>query len=220
MKKHFVRLSILFTLSLCSFTVALADHKDYSTRGDKYKILNNIRIDAVSVDFIKTEPIEIFGEVSEVSVFEIRTREVVPFMDHRNPYNNVMKDLDLYYEMVVGRDEKHRIYDSLIKKIVVLCSGTNSAKVVEAGLVMTGDKQLIFDGSYKQPDLVWFDDRFVKVKFKRFSERRRDRIADTATFWKDKIRFYFENRTIPIEKMKSEFPIEFLKLHRDGKFTR
>lgn len=216
-----IRYPLALIIALFLSSICLAEHKDYSDRGGEYELLKGIRLQAVSVEFKDKCTRHFFGDRLECSVFLVRTREVVPFLDHANPYNNVMKDLDFYYEVAVGVDVGSILHNQLIRdingEIKVLAK---KEKITGVGMSGPVDSYLLFKGKAKMPDVVWFDGRFVDVIFKRMSERRKDRTSTTESFWKSKIRFYHGDQRIPIEPMERDAIRKFQTDHKHGKFKK
>ena len=212
------RLLLIQLLVMCFTATAAGQLKDHSQRGEEYAILKDIKIAAVKIEFKGTIDVPYVGKNFECSIFAIKTREAVNFIDHGSGSTNVIKDLDIYYEMLVGRDPDYSIHDRMIENIFTVLSDPANREKADMGFVSGKRSYLLFDGKAKTPDLVWFDQRFVDVSLRRFSERRRDRVQDTETFWKDKIRFFSDDTAMPIKAMNEETRNLFLTQYKTGKF--
>jgi hypothetical protein len=225
MKISYNHIFLTFWLLALFCGIALGDFKDYSNTGVEYKLLKNIRFDALSVSFVEKRKVFVLGELAEASVFKIKTREDADAVDGpADQYNNVHTDVDMVYEFIVGPDGGHRIYDGLIDQIyaISLNAPDKGKEFRELGLFPTADSYLIYKGPAAIPELIWIDDKFVQVNFKYFDSkiRRRDRAENTETFWRDKIRFYSDEKKLRIESVKEGFRDWFLRLYREGKFKK
>jgi len=220
-----MRLSRLILLLLLLGIIcgnAFADFKDYSKTSKDYAILKGIRLDASDVVFVEKRTVEVLGKKVEASVFEVKTTETVSFMDGLQPYPNVMKDIDLYYELIVGEDKNRSVHDKVIDEIrsLLLDPKVTSKDLKSTGISVKDGSYILYRGHINAPDLIWFDERFFHVRFKRFSERRRDRAATTETFWQRKIRLYNDDGRVPINQMRIEFKEAFFKMLKEGKFKK
>lgn len=217
-----LRYLLLLLLFGISCGRVFADFKDYSNTSKDHAILSGIRLDALDVSFVEKRTVEVLGNKVEASVFDIRTVETVSFLDGVQPYPNVMKDINLYYELIVGEDKTRVVHDNAIEEIrsVFRDSKATSDNLKSIGISIKDASYLLYRGHFKTPDLIWFNEKFFHVRFKRFSERRRDRAATTGTFWQKKIRVYSDAGKMPINQTKIEFKEPFLKMFREGKFKK
>lgn len=220
--KHFL---LCFGLIAGFCDISLADLKDYSNIGEEYRVLKNIRFNALNITFAEKRKVIVLGEVFEGFVFKVKTREVAGAVDGpSHQYANVHTDLDIVYEVVVGLDIERKIHDQLIDEIHSLALNPSSGgkEFKEIGLLQYAGPYLLYKGQAKLPDLVWFDGRFVQISFKYFDSkiRRKDRAETTETFWQDKIRFYSGEKKLRVEAVKEGFREQFLKLYDEGKFRK
>lgn len=215
---NFVILSMLL-ITLCS--IGDAQTKDYSTKGPEFALLHDIRLAAVRVDSAGTHEISVEGHTLEAASFKIVTKEPAPLLDGYNPYNNVVKDIDLQYELLVAEDKKNVVHDKLIRIIKEICElpvGERNFSLV--GLVGERGKYLIYSGPAGTPNYVWFDGRVVFVRFLSMRDKRRDHALTTETFWKEKIRFFANGQKVVLEGVPKSFAADFKNRLANGDFRR
>lgn len=208
-------------LAACLGLTGYGQLKDHSQQSGDFAILKGIKLAAIKIEFTGTREIGFLGKGFQCSTFAVTTREAVNFFDQStNQYNNVIKDLAVHYELVVGWDTDNEIHDRLIENISSALQHPANGDKLDMGFVGDKHRYLLYDGRAKMPTLVWFDQRFIQVSFKRFGERRRDRIKNTETFWKDKIRFYSGDTVLPIKAMNDETRKMFMLHYNENQFTR
>jgi hypothetical protein len=145
----------------------------------------------------------------------------VPFLEGNNPYNNVIKDLEMHYELIVAEDRQSRVHNKLIDVLREICRLPPQYRdFSRVGLSEVGRNYLVFSGPISMPNYVWFDGRVVIVRFLRIGERRKDRLFNTETFWKDKIRFYPKGEKLPLSNLSKLFAADFMKRLEAGEFKR
>jgi hypothetical protein len=200
---------------------ALAQVKEYSDRGTDFLPLKDIRLGASSLEYVGMQQISVEGQILNAAKYNIVTKDPVPFEGRVTSYNNVIKDLDMHYELIVAQDVRGLVHDALIDVLRETCSlPTAKRDFSEVGLVGERGKYLIYSGPVSTPRYVWFDGRVVIVRFLRFGEKRTDRAATTETFWKEKIRFYPAGEKLQLEKPPKSFPQDFLNRYAAGEFVR
>jgi|SRR5688572_24950141 len=200
---------------------ASAQFKDYSGKGVEYSILKGIGLDVLRIESTGVKQISVEGLVLDVSTFKIVTTEPVTFEEGPTQNSNVIKDLDLHYEMLVGNDRQNLIHNKLIGLLKEI-SNLPPADRDFSGVGLNGEKgsYLIYSGPPSMPNYVWFDGRVVVVKFVGITERRRDRAFTTETFWKRKIRLFTAGKRLRPSDVSKSFAAEFLKRHAAGEFDR
>ena len=200
---------------------AIAQVKEYSDRGPDFAPLKGIQLGVSTIEYVGTQQILVEYNILEAKKYRIVTKDVVPFEQGVNPYNNVLKDLDMHYELLVAGDKGNIIHDTLIDVLKEIC-GLPAAQrdFSEVGLVGEKGRYLIFSGRVSMPNYVWFDGRVVVVRFVRFGERRTDRAATTETFWKEKIRFYASGQKLLLIKPARSFAQDFLNRYAAREFIR
>ena len=196
---------------------AAGDFRDFSNLGPEHKILRGIRLDALNVDFVEKRRIDVYGKKVDASFFFVRTSLTVPFLSGTNPYNNVMKDIYGFYDLVVADDSKLEVHDALISWIN--SSLRMSATWNDFGFVSGSTSYLVFSGKAKGPEEVWFEGKLIRARLRRFTEKRSDIRADVESFWKEKIRFDLNGRRVKVENPTKSTREEFLRAYQEGKFT-
>ena len=206
-------------LIICSSVPATADDfRDFSNSGPEHKILRGIRLDALNVDFVEKRRIDVYGKKVDASFFFVRTSQTVPFLSGTNPYNNVMKDIYGFYDLVVADDSRLEVHDALISWIY--SSLRMSATWNDFGFSRGPTSYLVFSGNAKAPQEVWFEGKMVRARLRRFTEKRSDIKPDVESFWKEKIRFELDGRRVKIENPKKATRDEFLRAYQEGTFAR
>ncbi|MEO8041012.1 MAG: hypothetical protein ABI646_00255 [Acidobacteriota bacterium] len=211
---------ILVWIFLLTFST-IAQVREYSDRGADFLPLKDIRLGVSTIEYVSTRPISVEGQILNAAKYNIVTKDPVPFQDGVAPYNNVVKDLDMHYELLVAPDGRNIIHDTLIDVLKEICHQPMAQRdFSNVGLVGDGNRYLIYSGTVATPNYVWFDGRVVIVQFVRFGERRRDRPATTETLWKEKIRFYPAGQKLVLAKPPKSFAQDFLNRLAAGEFAR
>jgi hypothetical protein len=211
---------LILSLFAASATTA-AQIKDYSQKGPEYSVLRDIRLDVVSIVPKGVQDILVEGREMNATVFSLVTKEAVPFLEGNSPYNNVMKDLEVHYEVMVAADRDNYVHNRLIEVLAdVSKRPIKERDFSNVGLSGGRGKYLLFSGPSSMPNYVWFDGRVIIVRFIGIKERRRDRVFNTQTFWQNKIRFYAGDEKVPITSIPKSFGEGFLNRLRSGEFQR
>ncbi len=209
--------NILFLLALLVASSMGSDFRDFSGVGPEHKILSGLRLDALNVDFVEKRRIDVDGSSLEASVFFVRTSQTVPFLAGINPYNNVMKDIFGFYDLIVAEDASLAVHDRLVESMFHTLSSKEKG---DFGFVRGQSSYLLFAGPAKSPDTVWVGGRVIKASLRRFTEKRSDINNNAESFWKEKIRFEMDGVKYRIESPKKNSRDEFLRLHQEGLFSR
>jgi hypothetical protein len=202
-------------MSLLSLN-AFAQVREYS----EFVPLKDIRLGVSSIEYVGKQQVSVEGHTLTAAKYSIISKDPVPFQAGVD-YNNVVKDLDIHYELLIADDAHNMFHDTLIDILKEICDQpTDQRDFSQIGLVGERGRYIIFSGPVSMPKYVWIDSRVVIVRFVRFAERRRDRSATTETFWKEKIRFYPDGRKLMLEKPHKSFAPDFLRRYAAGEFTR
>ena len=218
MKLKFITSVALFiTLA----TTAFAGFKDFSKQGDEYRILENLRIDAKSVEFAGTSRFSILGKEYPASKFNVSASVFVQTVCCDRPddaWGNVIAN----FEILVGRDDSNEIHDAFLKNIYDFWSTnpTDGRYVSQYNLTLKNDNYLMFmapstHDSNEQYHIVWIDGKYMKIIFKSFRDKDGAGVIDS--FWQKNIKFYVGKNRIKPAFMVNSFPDEFLKLYKAGK---
>ncbi|HUR99605.1 MAG TPA: hypothetical protein VMZ26_16185 [Pyrinomonadaceae bacterium] len=212
--------SIIIILIFLSGLNAIAQVKEYSDRGPDFAPLKDIRLGVSAISYVGRQQVSVEGHILSAAKYNIISKDPVPFQAGVD-YNNVVKDLDMHYELMIADDARNFIHDTLIDILKDTCSGpANQIDFSQVGLVGDRGRYLIFSGPVSMPKYVWFDGRVVIARFVRFGDKRRDRSPTTETFWKEKIRFYPGGRKLVLEKPGKSFAGDFLSRYAAGEFVR
>ena len=212
-----IALSLLM-LFLSAAPAAADSFRDFSKAGPEHKILTGVMLDALDVDFVQKRPVEVYGKLVEASIFSVRTSQTVPFLAGSNPYNNVMKDIYGFYDLVVAEDVGSQIHDALIESIHSSLLGDKGWN--DMGFMRGKSSYLVYFGEAKSPQVVWIAGKVVHVRFRQYSEKRFDLKSDVESFWNDKIRFDLDGSRVRIESPKKAIREQFLQLYKDGAFSK
>jgi hypothetical protein len=216
MRPYLIILLWMFLLS----SNALAQVREYSDRGSDFAPLKDIRLGVSSIEYLGKQQISVEGQTLTAAKYSIISKDPVPFQAGVD-YNNVVKDLDIHYELLIANDVQNIIHDTLIDILKEICGQpADQRDFSQIGLVGEQGRYLIFSGPVSMPNYVWLDGRVVVVRFVRFGEKRRDRSPTTETFWKEKIRFYPGGQKLVLEKPHKSFARDFLQRYATGEFTR
>lgn len=216
--------SPLLVLLLLVFTAgtALAAHKDYSKRGGEYLILKDTRLAASKVDFVEKRSVVIEGREYQASVFRVRCRVTIQTQESYISSGSVWEDLVTEYELVVGNDTENLIHNKLISDIYEFLS-TNIDKPFypnfDATLSYRNGSYVIYDRLHI-PRVVWFDGRFLQLKFLHFAEKKKSGFGAEPGFWEDKVRFMANGEKIPRTAMVNGLQHDFLRMYKQGNFRR
>lgn len=210
---------LLMLTALCTSVSAQA--KDYSSKGPEFAPLRDIRLSATRVDSVGMQEISVEGYLLKASSFKIATKEPAPFLEGNSPYNNVIKDIEIQYELLVADDIQYRVHDKLIDVLKEISQmPAEQRDFSQVGLIGERGRYLIFSGPVATPNYVWFDGRIVVARFLAMRDKRRDRALTTESFWKEKIRFFSNGHKVSLEGIKKSFADDFLKRLAAGDFKR
>jgi hypothetical protein len=200
---------------------AFAQVKEYSDRGPDFLPLKDIRLGVATIAYAGRQPVSVEGQILNAAKYNIVTQDSVQFIEGVTRDSIVLKDLDMYYELLVAEDLQNNVHDNLIDVLKEI-SAQPAARRDFSGVGLVGERgrYLIYSGPASMPKYVWFDGRIVIVRFVRFGERRRDRAATTETFWKEKIRFYPAGQKLVLAKLPKSFAEDFLRRLAAGEFVR
>ena len=200
---------------------AVASFKDYSVRGGEYRLLENLRLKAKSVEFAGTSNIRILGKDYPASKFKVAASVFVQTIccDRRDDaWGDVVADFDI----LVGRDESNEAHDAFLKEIYHFWSSnpTDGRTISQYNLTLKIDKYMMFMAPSRhdpneQYHLVWIDGKYMKIIFNSFQDR--DGFGVVDSFWQKNIKFYLGGHRIKPEFMVNSFPSEFLEMYREGK---
>jgi hypothetical protein len=209
----------LLLLFLCAN--GIAQTKDYSEKGPEFAPLKDIRLTASRVDSIGPHQISVEGFVLDASSYKVATKEPAPFIEGGRGYNNVIKDIDMQYELLVAEDTGNRVHAKLIAVLTEISRLPDAERdFTRVGLVGERGRYLIFSGPVTMPNYVWFDGRVIVVRWVGMKDKRRDRSPTTETFWKEKIRFFSGGKKVPLEGLSKAFAADFMKRLAAGEFNR
>ncbi len=209
----------ILLLALC--TCGYAQLKDYSSQGRHFSLLKDVRLGVTSIEHTGSQQISIEGFILNVSTFKLITKEPVPFIQVTGPYNNVVKDIEIHYELMVGEDRENVVHDKLIEVLNEISSMPAAERdFSHVGMSGAGKNYLLFSGPASMPNHVWFDGRIFVSRFLRLGEQRRDRALNTETFWKGKIGFFSGGKKILPSKVPKSFAADFVKRYANGEYVR
>jgi hypothetical protein len=135
---------------------------------------------------------------------------------------SVFEELDVEYELTAGNDINDKLHDKLIADIYRFWSENplDNSVVGEKSVTLEGGSYVIFSGTPDYPKLVWFDGRFFQLEFKQFLKTKKSGFGALGGFWRKKIRFYEGNGRVKLEMLINGRQSEFLRLYKEGRFTR
>jgi hypothetical protein len=217
-----MRFLILFSILLTFSQVTLGGFTDYSKKGGEYEILKDIRLNVDKVNFVEKRKVKVLDEDLDSSVFEVKAYTTIQTVESYSGIGSVFEDLETEYELIISKDSEYKVHDKLIEKIhkILMDDPKDNFVFSKINLTYRNGKYLIVEGEYAVPNFIWFDGRIVQIKFKRFSDKKKNGLGAEQGFWEKKIRFYVNDRKFPIEFMMNKFQNEFLQLYKDGKFKR
>ncbi len=211
---------ILVWMFLLAFNT-IAQVRDYSDRGPDFRLLKDIRLSVSKLAYSGTQQVSVEGRILTAEKYKIVTKDMVPFEDGVTPYNNVIKDMDMHYELLIAEDVQNLVHNNLIAVLNEICILPEARRdFSQVGLVGELGRYLMFSGPVSIPNYVWFDGRIVIVRFVRLGEKRRDRPPTTESFWKEKIRFYPAGQKLLLAKPPKSFAQDFLRRQSAGEFVR
>lgn len=215
------RIIILTTCLLFLSQCLFAGHRDYSKRGGEFEILEGIRLEANKLSFLEKRNVDVEGMSLEASVFQLDTRVTIQTEESPVDVGSVWEKLEVRYELVVGVDLKNAVHDKLIDDIYQfwLANPRDNSVISDKNVSLNNEAYLIFSGRYV-PKLVWFNGKFVTVKFLEFRNPRKSGLGAEQSFWEEKIRFYHNNRRSRLEFLVNGLQDEFLRWYEAGKFRR
>lgn len=129
--------------------------------------------------------------------------------------------METEYELIVGDDKRDDLHNKLINDIYHfwLENPRDNSITFEKNVTLRWPSYLIFSGS-SSPNVVWFDGRFVQLKFLRFIDQKKMGFGAEQDFWDKKIRFYAGSMRVKLEYLVNGLQDEFLRWHSAGKFQR
>ncbi|HRH40820.1 MAG TPA: hypothetical protein PKY82_04185 [Pyrinomonadaceae bacterium] len=209
-----------FLLLIPTFNV-LAGFEDFSKKGGEYQILENLRINAKSIEYKEKSNFTILGKEFSASKFEVEASVFVQTVCCDRP-DDAWGNVFARYEIFVGKDDSNIAHDLFLKKIYDFWSTTptDGRYTSQYNLTLKDNDYLMFmaPSSHdinEQYHLVWIDGKYMKIIFKNF--RDKDGAGATDSFWEKNIRFYVGKNKITPKFMVNEIPDEFLKLYKERK---
>lgn len=215
------RVVILIALLFFFEATALAGFKDYSVRGGEYRLLENLRLKAKSVEFAGADSITILGKEYPASKFKVSASMFVQTVCCDRP-DDAWGDVVANFDILVGRDESNEVHDAFLKEIYKFWSShpTDGRYVSQYNLTLKKDKYMMFmapssHDPNEQYHLIWIDGKYMKIIFRSFRDRDGAGVIDS--FWQKNVKFYVGGDRIKPEFMVNSFPSEFLEMYKAGK---
>ncbi len=215
-------LLLLLMMNVILTITCFAGHRDYSKRGAEYSVLNGIRLKVNKISFFEKRLVSVEGFDLSASVFKVRSNVTIQTRESVVSEGSAWEDLDVEYELIVGNDNSNHLHDKLIEDIhrFWLTHPLDNSVTGDKNVTLNDGTYLIFTGRWPPPDAVWFDGRFVIVKFSRFLDKNKGGFGAEQSFWEGKIRFYDGKKRVKLEFLVNGRQAEFLRLYDSGRFKR
>lgn len=203
------------------------EFRDFSAKGDDYKVLKDLKFKTDDVSFLGFEDTEFFHKPYKAAKYSLNTSVLVQVLSalrsdggEISTYKSELASFDIY----VTQDDTQAAHDAIVREMYELWSRKEmysgqwfydfSLNGKDYFLVCTPDSVEV-KGFY----LIWSKGRLIKVSFKKFQNSQDAGWGVMSSFTERSFRIRLNDKEYPAYSYPLRAKKEFLKMFQAGFFN-